>query len=117
MRINLLAFSADRELLTSLDVLSVEEDGIVISPVSTIDELRGITLQQRFHAALIDAADSEIPTAIANFCAHSIIAVQIAGCLPIRGLHHQHPAVRATFTPDQRAALVNLHITECNATT
>ena len=61
MRINLLAFTADRELLTSLSALNAGGVEIVTSPMSTIDEFRTITLQQRFDAALIDAADSGIP--------------------------------------------------------
>jgi len=61
MRMNLLALTADRELLTCLSALNAEGVEIVTSPVSTIDEFHAIIQQQRFDAALIDAADSGIP--------------------------------------------------------
>ena len=61
MKINLLAFSADRQLLTSLEVITFNGITLTTTPAGTSSELRALTQQQRFDAALIDAADGHLP--------------------------------------------------------
>ena len=61
MKINLLAFSADRQLLTSLEVITFNGITLTTTPAGTSSELRALTQQQRFDAALIDAADDHLP--------------------------------------------------------
>jgi len=61
MKIDLLAFTSDPELLDILCSLPTEEHEIIIVAARTIDELREFSQGQRFDAALLDAADTEIP--------------------------------------------------------
>jgi len=61
MKINLLAYSVDPDLLTMLSSLNEKRKEIVVEHVGEIEELYENIDRQTFEAVLIDAAGGEIP--------------------------------------------------------